>query len=356
VSTTTADLGIGLIGCGRVSKLHLDAAAGVSGARLVAAADLSAERAERAAAPYSAAVCTSAEELVARDDVDLVVVATPSGTHAEVGSLAARAGRHVLVEKPVDVDPAAARQLIATCRERGVTLSVISQHRFDAGSVRLKAAIDAGELDPLVLAEGRVWWYRGDDYYAADSWRGTRALDGGALMNQGIHTVDLLRWLLGPVTSISAEATTAAHRIEMEDTLAAALRFERGTLATLAVTTAAAPGEAEILTFAGPKGTFRLESGTLIAAPAGEGLTLVAESADPEAPKPTAARGSTDLAATAHQAQLQDVVDAIKAGRPPAISGEDGLAAVELVTAAYRSAELGQPVAPGEPAGVGTRG
>ena len=341
-------LGIGLVGCGRVSKLHLDAADGVRGAHLVATADLEAERAERAAAAYGAAACGSVEELVSRDDVDLVVIATPSGTHAELGALAARAGRHVLVEKPIDVEPAAARRLIAICHEQAVTLSVVSQHRFDTGSLRLKAAIDDGEIDPVVLAEGRVWWYRGEDYYQADSWRGTRALDGGALMNQGIHTVDLLRWLLGPATSISAHQATAVHAIEMEDTLTATIRFARGTLATLAVTTAAAPGEAETLSFAGPQGTFRLESGKLVVHPAGEALSVTGPYAGDETLEPTAARGSTDLAATAHRAQLQDVVDAIRTARPPAITGEDALAAVELVTAAYRSARLGQQVTPAE--------
>lgn len=346
--STRAELGIGLVGCGRVSTLHLDAASGVRGARLVAATDLVTERAERAAARYGAAICGSVEELVSRDDVDLVVVATPSGTHAELGALAARAGRHVLVEKPMDVDPAAARQLVTVCHERAVTLSVISQHRFDPGTVRLKTAIDELEIDPVVLAEGRVWWYRDEDYYRADSWRGTRALDGGALMNQGIHTLDLLRWLLGPATSISAHATTALHAIEMEDTLTATIRFARGTLATLAVTTAAAPGQAETLSFAGPQGTYRLESGTLVVHPAdGPSPTTRADNSH-ETPEPTAARGSTDLAATAHRAQLQDVVDAIRTARPPAVTGEDGLAAVELVTAAYRSARLGQQVTPSD--------
>lgn len=341
-------LGIGLIGCGRVSPLHLAATAELEGARLVALADLDPTALATAAEGRDVATFASAEELIAHPEVDLVIVATPSGTHARVGIAAAAAGRHVVVEKPIDVDPAAARVLIAACRHHDVALGVISQHRFDPGSVALKAILDAGALDPVVLAEGRVWWYRTDAYYGHDSWRGTRAQDGGALMNQGIHTVDLLRWLLGPVRSVSAAATTAAHRIEMEDTLVATLIFERGTLATLAVTTAAAPGQPETVSVGGPAATLRLENGRLHGleqlADQAELARIIATHGASLGEETTAARGSPDLPSTAHQAQLQDVVDAIRAGREPAMSGAGGLAALEIVDAAYRSAETGVPV------------
>jgi UDP-N-acetyl-2-amino-2-deoxyglucuronate dehydrogenase len=340
-------LGIGLIGCGRVSPLHLAATADLRGARLTAVADLDAATAAAAGAGRDVAVCATADELVARPDVGLVIVATPSGTHAQVGMAAAAAGRHVVVEKPIDVDPDAARALIATCHKHHMALGVISQHRFDPGTIALKAIIDAGALDPVVIAEGRVWWYRSDEYYEHDSWRGTRALDGGALMNQGIHTVDLLRWLLGPIRSVSAAAVTAAHHIEMEDTLVATLTFERGTLATLAVTTAAAPGQAETISLGGPAGTLRLEGGRLHGLDQLSGHAELAEVLaahdDSLGEETTAARGSPDLPSTAHQAQLQDMVDAIAARRDPAITGADGLAAVEIIQAAYQSAQTGQP-------------
>jgi UDP-N-acetyl-2-amino-2-deoxyglucuronate dehydrogenase len=341
-------LGIGLIGCGRVSPLHLAATADLRGARLTAVADLDAGAAAGAAAGRDVAVCATADELVTRPDVGLVIVATPSGTHAEVGMVAAAAGRHVVVEKPVDVDPDAARALIAACHDHHVALGVISQHRFDPGSIALKAIIEAGALDPVVLAEGRVWWYRADEYYGHDSWRGTRALDGGALMNQGIHTVDLLHWLLGPVRSVSAAAVTAAHDIEMEDTLVATLTFERGTIATLAVTTAAAPGQPETVSVGGPVATLRLEGGRVHGldqlSDRAELADVLAAHGDNLGEETTAARGSPDLPSTAHRAQLQDMVDAIANDRDPAITGADGLAAVEIIQAAYRSARSGQPV------------
>jgi UDP-N-acetyl-2-amino-2-deoxyglucuronate dehydrogenase len=340
-------LGIGLIGCGRVAPLHLAATNDLRGARLTAVADLDPGAATAAGAGRDVAICDSADDLIARPEVDLVIVATPSGTHAHIGMAAAAAGRHVVVEKPIDVDPDAARALIATCHDHHVTLGVISQHRFDPGTIALKAIIDTGALDPIVVAEGRVWWYRSDEYYRHDSWRGTRALDGGALMNQGIHTVDLLRWLLGPISSLSAAAVTAAHHIEMEDTLVATLTFQRGTLATLAVTTAAAPGQPETLSVGGPAGTLRLEGGRLHGLDQLSGHANLAEvlaaHGDSLGEETTAARGSPDLPSTAHQAQLQDIVNAIAAGRNPASTGADGLAAVEIVQAAYRSAQSGQP-------------
>jgi UDP-N-acetyl-2-amino-2-deoxyglucuronate dehydrogenase len=341
-------LGIGLIGCGRVSPLHLAATAELEGARLVALADLDPTALATAAAGRDVATLGSAEELIAHPDVDLVVIATPSGTHARLGIAAAAAGRHVLVEKPIDVDPTAARVLIAACRHHDVTLGVISQHRFDAGTIALKAILDAGALDPVVIAEGRVWWYRTDEYYGHDTWRGTRAMDGGALMNQGVHTVDLLRWLLGPVRTVSAAATTAAHRIQMEDTLVATLTFERGTLATLAATTAAAPGQPETVSVGGPSATLRLENGRLHGleqlADRAELAGIIAAHGESLGEETTAARGSPDLPSTAHRAQLQEMVNAIAAGREPLVSGAGGLAALEVVDAAYRSAETGTPV------------
>jgi predicted dehydrogenase len=342
--STTRTVGIGLVGCGTIGPLHARAVAGIEGARLVAVADLRRERSEKLAAEHGVTACSSMDELLGTPGVDLVSICTPSGTHGELGAQAARAGRHVVVEKPVDTTMQAARDLVEACHKAGVVLSVISQHRFDPGTQRLKATLDAGGLGRVLLAEGRVWWYRSQGYYDAGSWRGTYAQDGGALMNQGIHTVDLLLHLLGPVRSVFARATTAAHRMEAEDLLVANLAFASGVLGVLSVTTASFPGVPETVAVTGTSANVVLEAGSvrtwdqdeaaLGKAPETAGTTLA-----------SAALGSRHLGETAHRLQLADVVSAIRNDHAPAVRGEDGLAALGLVLAAYESARTGTDTA-----------
>jgi UDP-N-acetyl-2-amino-2-deoxyglucuronate dehydrogenase len=365
-------IGVGLLGCGSIGPLHARALDGLRGARLIAAADLRVERAQAVAGPRQAQAVASLDELLAVPGVDLVIVCTASGDHAEHGERIASAGRHVVVEKPIDISLSAARRLIEVCGRAGVELSVISQHRFDTGLQRLHAALATGQLGPVVLAEARAWWYRTQSYYDADAWRGTWREDGGALSNQGVHLVDVLGWLLGPVESVFARATTAAHRMEAEDTLVANLVFASGVLANLTVTTAAYPGAPESVAVFGPEASVVVEAGQVVAwhaakaAPGGNvgagpdtggdvgadpdpGGNVGADldpggnvGADPD--RTTAARGSADLAVDAHRAQLQDVIDAIAEGRHPAVTGEDGLAALTVIHAAYESARTGRDV------------
>ncbi len=335
-------IGIGVLGCGTIGPLHAEAASSLDGARLVAVGDVRPERARAVADRYGVAAVASLEELLALSEVDLVCVCTPSGTHAGLGTEIARAGRHVVLEKPVDTDLKATEEVIATCREAGVVLSVISQHRFDAGVQRLRSALASGSLGDIVLAEARAWWYRTQAYYDADAWRGTYALDGGALSNQGVHLVDLLLYLLGPVESVFARAKTVAHEMEAEDLLVATLAFKSGVLGVVSVTTASFPGESETLAVTGSQAHVKLEAGAVA-------TWRDASSTEPGdgAPEPraaSAALGSRNLAVTAHRAQLQDVVSAIRDHRPPAITGEDGLAALALIQAAYESARTGKDV------------
>ena len=193
--------------------------------------------------------------------MDAVSICAPSGLHADLGVRALRAGKHVVVEKPMDVSLAACDRLLAAQRESGKTLAVISQHRFDFASITVKDALDAGTLGPLVFAEARVPWYRTQEYYDSGDWRGTWALDGGgALMNQGVHTADLLRWLCGPVETVYAQARTLAHeRIEVEDVVAATVTFANGAIATLSASTALYPGFAVRLSVHGTEGSAIIE-------------------------------------------------------------------------------------------------
>ena len=340
-------VGIGILGCGTIGPLHAEAIASIPGARLVAVADERPERAEELARKAGGDVVARRDlaELLAVPGVDLVCVCTPSGTHGELGCAIARAGRHVVLEKPIDTDPGAADRVVAEAARAGVVLSVIAQHRFDDGLVRLHRALATGELGEIVLGEGRAWWYRTQEYYDADAWRGTWALDGGALTNQGVHLVDLLCWLLGHVESVFARSRTAAHVMEAEDLLVASLRFASGALGALTVTTASFPGAPETIAVAGPEASVLVESGRVVSwRRAGD--ETGAGGPDPAAPAvASAARGSRGLAVDAHRAQLRDVVDAVREGRRPAVTGEDGRAALGVIAAAYASARSGGDVA-----------
>ena len=343
-----ATLGVAVLGCGSIGPLHAEALEEVDGARLVAVADARAERASALGARYGVPALSSLDELLAMPEVDIVNICTPSGTHGRLGSEAARAGKHVLLEKPVDVDLEAADAVIAATASAGVVLSVISQHRFDSGVVALKKALCRGDLGRVVLGEGRAWWYRTQAYYDSDSWRGTAALDGGALLNQGVHLVDLMLHLLGPVGSVFARDKRVAHDMECEDVALVSLEFESGVLGSLCVTTASYPGVPETLAVTGSSASVVLEAGAVLSWQTDDRSDYDLEPGPHGTPPraASAAAGSRNLAVTAHRSQIQDMVDAVRHGRPPAVTGEDGRRALALVRAAYDSSLSGEPVKP----------
>ncbi|WNB86526.1 Gfo/Idh/MocA family oxidoreductase [Cellulomonas sp. ATA003] len=334
-------------------------------AELVACSDVVPERAEALAAEFGL-TATPYADVLADPAIDAVTVCTPSGLHAEVGVPALLAGKHVVVEKPMEVTLKACDRLLAAQAQSGATLAVISQHRFDAASQVVKAALDDGDLGRLVLAEARVPWYRTQEYYDSGEWRGTYALDGGgALMNQGVHTLDLLRWICGPVTSVYATARTATHeRIEVEDVVCATLQFANGAVGTLMATTSAYPGFPATLSVYGTGGGASIEGDRLATLATVDGRTSGGESANAHAVQiatggtraATAAVDEATLEAAeepgpdgwgqAHSAQLADFITAAAAGRRPLVDGVEGRHAVELVQAVYRSARTGVPVTP----------
>ena len=278
----------------------------------------------------------------------MVCVCVPSGMHAEVGVRAARAGKHLVVEKPIDVTLASADRLIEAARATGVALTVISQHRFDPGLIELKHLLGAGALGRLVLGEASTKWYRSQAYYDSAAWRGTWAIDGGSLMNQGIHYVDLLRWCMGPVAEVTAVCATQAHQIEAEDTALAIVRFASGAVGTILSSTAAFPGFPQRLEVTGTDGTVIIEDGRIVrrafgarSADGGSGSGFDEEAA------PLSADSGSDPAAigvASHAAQIADLLAAIEKGREPAVDGAAGRAALEIVCAVYESARTGQPV------------
>ncbi|HEY6496264.1 MAG TPA: Gfo/Idh/MocA family oxidoreductase [Trebonia sp.] len=332
--------GFGIIGVGTISAVHADAIALLPDARLTAVTDVAAGPAETFAAARGCAAEPTLDALLARPDVDVVCVCVPSGLHAEVGVRAAKAGKHVVVEKPLDVTLEAADRLLAAVREAGVRLTVMSQHRFNPGVAGLKRLIDGGALGRPLLGEAVTKWYRTQAYYDSAGWRGTRALDGGALLNQGIHYADLLLWCLGPASEVTAVTATQAHDIEAEDTALAIVTFASGAVATLSATTAAYPGFPQRLEITGTEGTAAVEDGRLVRAALRSGDAGPARAAS--SPGAAADPGSLDVGL--HAAQLADLLAAVDEGRPPAVTGEAGRATLALVLAVYESARAGHPV------------
>lgn len=350
-----------IVGCGAIAMTHAHAIARLDGeASLVACCDEVPGRAARFASRFGVEAMTL-DNVLADRRVEAVAVCTPSGLHAAVGVPALSAGKHVLVEKPMDVTLEACDALLAAQAAYGATLGVVSQRRFDAAARRVKEAVADGCLGRVVLTECQVAWFRTQEYYDSGDWRGTWGLDGGGcLMNQGLHSVDLLRWICGPVDSVYAQARTATHeRIEVEDTLCATLVFRSGALGTLLAATSAYPGRPARIAVHGTAGGAVIE---------GDALSLLAPIEGPpvphEAPNKHAllvSTGGTKAATQAareatgaqntdedwtdgHVRQLRDFVRAARRGSPPLIDGLEGRRAVELVLAIYESAAAGEVV------------
>ena len=346
-ASPTRPHGIGIVGTGVIAATHAEAIAAIPGARLVAATDVVPERAIEFAGRRGCEVEPSLDALLARGDIDAVSVCVPSGLHSEVGVQVAAAGKHLVVEKPIDVSLAAADRLIDAVAAAGVAMTVISQHRFDPGLVELRGLIDDGALGRLVLGDASTKWYRSQAYYDSADWRGTWTLDGGSLMNQGIHYVDLLRWSMGPVAEVTAVCATEAHEMEAEDVALAVLRFASGAVGTIAASTAVFPGFAQRLEISGTDGTVIVEDGEIVH------RAFRTQLPDPGlrgtrdglgAAVPAAGANAAALATASHAAQITDLLAAVDEGRQPSVTAADGRAALEVVLAVYQSAREGRTV------------
>jgi predicted dehydrogenase len=347
-----------LIGAGVIGRTHAACIGELApGATLALVADEVPGRARDLAAAYGAEAATSAEAVFSRADIDAVAICTPSGRHAELAVAALDAGKHVIVEKPVDVTLRAARLVAAAEARSAAVVTVISQHRFDPSSQVVHRAIQEGRLGRLTSGVASVAWWRGQDYYDSGDWRGSWALDGGgALMNQGIHTVDLLVWMLGEPVEVSARTACMAHqRIETEDVAVAVIQFAGGALGVLHATTAAYPGLTARIQVHGDRGSAVIDGDQLIyfhAAPgdtdspgdgAAAGVNQAADVLPSQAPVPAAGSDPRALS-DAHLHQYRDFVEAIQQGRPPSVTVDDAIRALAVVTAVYQSARTGESV------------
>lgn len=331
----------GIIGCGVVAPTHAVALSGIEQAQLVAVADISPVRAENFAKEFKVPrAFYDHRQLLADPEVDAVCICTPHHLHAQMGIEAAQSGKHVLVEKPMAISLDEADQLIHACAENGVTLGVAFQHRFDPATRYVKHLIEEGALGKMVLGSAYVKWFRTEDYYDPASWRGRwNQAGGGVLINQAIHAIDVLCWLMGEVNQVIGYYETCVHRIEVEDTVVASLRFANGALGVIEASTTTYPQSPERIEIAGSRGTVTLEGGLIARHElAGQG----ADSPSLEVGDPRFQGKS--YYGTSHPRLLEDFVDAILKGRSPLVDGAEGRKALEVILGIYESSRLGNAV------------
>ena len=341
--------GFGIIGCGLIADFHAKALADVRGAKLVACYDVVPAAAKRLARSTGCTAYDDLKQLLADPAVDVVTIGTPSGAHLEPAVAAARAGKHVIVEKPLEITLRRCDRIIRECEKAGVVLSTIFPSRFHDSSAEMKRAIDAGRFGRLTVGDAIVKWYRTQEYYDSGAWRGTWELDGGgALMNQAIHNVDLLCWLMGPVAEVRAQTAMLAHkRIAVEDVAVATLQFENGALGIIEASTAIYPGYLKRLEIHGSDGSAVMEEEDLIkwdfAKKGRRDATIHRQMSQQK----SGGGGAADPAAIGyhgHTRQFQDVLRAIKKGTNPLIDGREGRRSVEVILAIYKAAETGRAV------------
>jgi UDP-N-acetyl-2-amino-2-deoxyglucuronate dehydrogenase len=340
-SNVSRTFSVGIVGAGTIGKVHAAELAGVEGTELVAVVEPSGEDGRELAGSHGAEWHPDLEGLLARDDVDVVVLCTPSGLHPDGAVAAARAGKHVISEKPMAITLDGVDRMIGACREAGVTLSVIFQYRFYRDALRLKRALDAGLFGRPVLCNALVHWHRTQVYYdEKGSWRGTWDLDGGgALMNQSVHAVDLLQWLLGPVDSLCAFTETLTHDIETEDLATAALRFESGAMGVVQGTTCSHQDYPLKIELRGTEGSATFEGTRLTGWYPNRDEEILSENELALFPESV-----NEPLGPAHGRQLRDIFEALREGREPPIPGEEARKAVEIILSIYQAARSGERV------------
>ena len=335
----------GLLGCGRIAKRHSDLLGGnhIEGAKLIAVCDGVRARADALASRFAVPAHYDIDDFLARGDIDAVSVLTPSGLHPQHVIACAKAGKHVVVEKPMALRLSDADDMIRACDQAGVKLFIVKQNRFNVPVVKAREALEAGRFGKLILGTVRVRWCRDQAYYDQDAWRGTWAYDGGVLSNQASHHVDMLEWFFGDVVSVHARATTALAKIETEDTAVATLKFRNGALGIIEATTAARPTDLEgSLSILGERGMVEIAG---FAVNQIRHWRFVDETA---ADKEVIERFSVNppnVYGFGHQAYYQHVVDCLTNQRAALVDGLEGRKSLELITALYESIETGEEVA-----------
>jgi predicted dehydrogenase len=327
-------VGFGVIGLGMGASRALQVA-NTAGAQLVAVADLDERRGKQAQADHGCEFFPDYRQMLERDDIDVVLVMTPSGTHMEVGTVVAAAGKHVATTKPIDVTLENADKLISACADANVVLAVDFESRYAAGNQKIKAAVDQGIFGKIILGEVRLKWYRAQSYFE-NSWRGTWEMDGGgSLMNQCVHWIDVLQWFLGDVESVNSQTGIFAHEIETEDLTTSLVRFRNGAFGTILSTTTFPDSRPATVEIHGDRG----------------GAVAVNHEIDYWQHKlsfndETDAQDADDFAFSCDGPAniVEDMIGVVLENKTPAVTGEEGRKSIEIVLSIYESAKRGEPV------------
>lgn len=346
MSISKDKIGFAIVGTGTIAAFHAKAIAGTPGAELRAVQNRNAAKARAFAADFGGEPVDDLSRLLSRTDIDAVCITVPSGAHGEVAIEALKAGKHVLCEKPLEITTERIDLMTEAARESGRILAAVFQNRLGAGARKLKKAIVAGRFGRLALCGAYVKWWREPSYYSSSTWKGSKALDGGgALMNQAIHSIDLLQWLVGMPTRVGAQIATIVHSIEMEDTASAWLEFPSGALGAIEAATSCFPGSRMRIEIAGEKGTATLEDDRIVRWEFAEALP---DDDDARAIAPSVIGGGAAdpkaIGGEGHRLLVEDLVAAIRAERPPLIDSREARNAVAIIEAIYRSAKAGVAV------------
>ncbi len=341
----TEPLRFGIVGCGVIGPTHAEAITSLADAHLVAVADPIAGRADKLATKYGVTAYTNIQEMLDSERLDVVTICTPSGEHGKHARQAMHTGRHVIIEKPMEIARTAIDEILRTQQEMDVKLSVISQHRFDVATRQVHALVQEQAFGRLVLGNASIPWWRSQAYYNSGAWRGTWEFDGGGvLMNQSIHSIDLLQWLMGPVKSLYAYTDTLAHTMETEDVGVAVLRFTNGAVGTIAATTGAYPGITTRVEVFGDRGSACIENDQLgylrLARDEQEAVNDYGANTQ-HAPEPkntsSAAQNPAALSTNSHALQIADMIRAIREDGTPLVDGHAARQAVDIILSIYES-------------------
>ena len=341
IEPKTKSYGFAVVGCGNIGEKHARVLSELEGAKLVAVCDNIRERVIEFGKKYNAKPYSDYSRLLKDKNVDVVTICTPSGMHAQMTIEAAEAGKHVVTEKPMALTLRGADKMIEICKKNNVRLFVVKQNRYNPPIKRLKEAIDKGRFGKIFLVNTTVRWSRPQKYYNGDAWRGTWKMDGGVIMNQASHHVDLLRWLVGPVESVFARVETLTHKIEVDDTAVVTLKFKNGALGIIEATTGIFPKnlEGSVAVF-GTKGSAKVGGSCVSKIEVWDFQDY--ENEDDEILKFSSI--PPDVYAYSHREVFRNIIGALRTNKDPLISGIEGRNTLELILAIYKSAMTGKEV------------
>ena len=332
---------LALVGCGRISRNHFEALARIDGLTLSAVCDVVPERARAAGEQWGVPWFASYDEMLEKAESDAVAICTPSGLHPQHGIAAARAGKHVISEKPMAITLSAADDLVQACDAAGVHLFVVKQNRLNPPVQLVKRAIDRGRFGRIYMANCTVRWTRPQEYYDQAPWRGTWEFDGGAFMNQASHYVDLVQWLVGPVDAVMARTATLARRIEAEDSGVALFRFRNGALGAMEVTMLTYPRNLEgSITILGEKGSVKI-GGTAVNRVE---QWLFSDYDDDDKLVEGASTNPPNVYGFGHEAYYRNVLAVLRGEARADTDGRAGRKSLELILGIYESARTGREV------------